>query len=85
MVLVLVDIGCNLIPKFYRNSFNVVQTEVFIFNIISIDQFDLKTTSLQNLKNRNPVNTGGFHCHSLDATFAKPVSSVGLDFHSATP
>ena len=44
-----------------------------ILNVTSVDQVHLKPAFLENLKQRDPVHTGGFHRHGLHPALLEPV------------
>src|SRR6266850_2748049 len=44
-----------------------------VMHMLSIDQMNFNASSLQDLKQRDPVNTGRFHSDRIDAALLQPV------------
>ena len=44
-----------------------------IFEVMGIDQFDLKAAVIEDFKNGDPIDAGRFHGHGIDAAFTQPV------------
>ena len=42
-------------------------------HVLSIDQMDFNVSRLQDLKQWNPVDASGLHCHRVDAALLQPV------------
>ena len=61
---------------------NVRASSRDIFDVLRVDEIDLQPTSFQNLHQRNPVNSGGFHRNRADSTLLQPVGEiqVGMTF-----
>ena len=44
-----------------------------VMHVLSIDQMDFNVSRLQDLKQWNPVDASGLHCHRVDAALLQPV------------
>jgi len=45
----------------------------YIFEVMGIDQFDLKAAVIEDFKNGDPIDACRLHGHGIDAAFTQPV------------
>ena len=52
---------------------NIRFTTGDIFEMVSIDEFDIKAAVIEDFKNGDPIDAGRLHGHGIDAAFTQPV------------
>src|SRR5258707_391302 len=47
-----------------------------VLEVMCVDQEDFDAAGLQDLVHRNPVHTGGLHCHGANTAALKPIREL---------